>query len=56
MVIVLRVVEEHDLPLLVARFPEGAPVNRHVERFEGQQVGDVLLVSRLGMKTHQSAT
>ena len=41
MVIVLRVVEEHDLPLLVARFPEGAPVNRHVERFAGQQVGDV---------------
>ena len=39
--IVVRVVEEHDLPLLVSRFPEGAPVNRHVERFEGQQAGDV---------------
>ncbi len=46
-------VEEHDLALLVARFPEGALINRHLERFMGQQRLVTLPVSRLGMDTHR---
>ena len=38
----VRVVEERDVPVLVAAFPDPTrPVNRHVERFAWRQSGDV---------------
>ena len=41
-------VEKADVPRLVATYPEDgrAPVNRHIERFEGQQAGEVTYVGR----------
>ncbi len=39
----VRVVEADDLPKIVETYPKsiGAPVNRHIERFDLQQNGDV---------------
>src|SRR5688500_14357982 len=38
----VRVLEEADVPVLVATFPEPRrPINRHVERFARHQAGDV---------------